>query len=133
LSGGQSLQLPVAYPFHTPLLNNLKSSFDYHLACSGNWPAAVNGFISGSEAQIITTIDDSYFWNAITKPINFPALIKYTETNGPVLYVDLGPSGTSATFIKYNLPKNSQSIVLPIMTQYKQELSQLEKLQRLVY
>jgi acyl transferase domain-containing protein len=51
----------------------------------------------------------SFFWDVVRQPIRFADTIATLEQLGPWNYVDLGPAGTLATFIKYALPPTSAS------------------------
>lgn len=126
------LRLPVNYPFHSPLIEPGKANHAYYFTTPPLLKKPVKGFISGLYCQELQILPEDYFWNVVSQPTNFISFVNYMEEKEPCLYIDLGPSGTSATFVKYNLPKNSTSIVHPIMTPYKRELEQLESLQELL-
>jgi hypothetical protein len=40
------------------------------------------------------------------------------EEQGPRRYIDVGPAGTLATFLKYGLPATTESTVHAILTPY---------------
>lgn len=125
----QIFPLPVRFPFHSPLIESGKEGFIYHsyIAPALEQPSPV--FISGLESgPLSSTIPVDYFWQVVRQPTDYQMLVKYFEIKGPCLYIDLGPSGTSANFIKYNLAAQSKSIVHPIMTPYRREDIQLQSL-----
>ncbi|KAB1588220.1 acyltransferase domain-containing protein [Burkholderia cepacia] len=55
-------------------------------------------------------------WNAIRLPMRLRETIRHFEQSGPCHYIDLGPSGTLATLLKYILPPQSRSRVHAILT-----------------
>ncbi|MCW3465904.1 acyltransferase domain-containing protein [Chitinophaga nivalis] len=124
------LRLPVNHPFHAPLIENGRQRFQYYTAGMPPLSKPQPGFISGIQCRELTTLPEDYFWEVIRHYTNFSQIVTLLEEQGPCLYIDLGPSGTAATFVKYNLKPGSGSHVFPIMTPYQQEIQQLEKLQQ---
>jgi trans-AT polyketide synthase/acyltransferase/oxidoreductase domain-containing protein len=53
--------------------------------------------------------------------------VQALENKQAYVYLDLGPSGTLANFVKYNLASHSQSKSFPILTPFGQSLPNLEK------
>ena len=88
----------------------------------------VQGFISGVKNKELDVITGNYFGKAVSEYTSYPKIVECIENKGPCLYIDLGPSGTSATFVKYNLAPSSKSKTFQIMTQFGRELEQLKKL-----
>jgi len=88
-------------------------------------------FISCVYANIITSLQNNYLWEVIRKPILFQQTVQALENNQAYVYLDLGPSGTLANFVKYNLNKHSQSKSFPILTPFGQSLPNLEKVKSL--
>ena len=126
------LRLPVAYPFHCPLIAAGKTEFTYYTYTAKPLSKPSKGFISGLYNKGLDTVPVDYFWNVISQRTNFITFVEHMETKGPCLYLDLGPSGTSATFVKYNISQHSSSITHPIMTPFKGELKQLQSLKNLL-
>jgi len=63
----------------------------------------------------------------IRKPILFQQTVQALENRQVYVYLDLGPSGTLANFVKYNMTKQSQSKSFPILTPFGQSLPNLRK------
>ena len=125
----QFLRLPVRSPFHSPMIDAGKAGFIYYAYTAKPLGRPNIPFISGLRAAPLEgSPPDDYFWQVVSKPTDFRSLVAYFEDIGPCLYVDLGPSGTSGNFFKYNLPSRSESIVHPVMTQYRMEEAQLKSL-----
>lgn len=125
-------RLPVSYPFHSPLIEGGGHGFVYYLNSLRYLSPPKPGFISGLKGEEMQAVPLSYFWEVASKPFDFPATVNYLERAGAGLYIDLGPSGTSATFVKYNLCRPSGSQTFQIMTPFKKEDEQLEKLRALL-
>ncbi|MCR6643002.1 MAG: acyltransferase domain-containing protein [Sporocytophaga sp.] len=125
------IRLPVQYPFHSPLTKGCGMEFIYYmenLQLSRPRP----GFVSGLMGEEISSLSATYFWEVVSNYTNFPEVVKLLEKKGPCLYIDLGPSGTSATFVKYNLSKTSASHTFQIMTPFRMELQKLKDLELLM-
>ncbi|MGO4779982.1 hypothetical protein AB4084_31365, partial [Lysobacter sp. 2RAB21] len=74
------------------------------------------------QAAVLTDLPDDFFWRAVRRPIRLRDTIAQLESQGPHRYIDVGPSGTMATFAKYALPAGSASTVHPALTPYGQDL-----------
>lgn len=117
--------LAVSYPFHSPLLDPAKQEFMYYMHRISPLAAPSNTFISGVECVLKEAVRPEYFWQAVSQYSSFPKLIQYIEQWAPCLYIDLGPSGSAATFAKYSLSAGSGSYTFPLMTPYKNEMQRL--------
>ena len=73
-------------------------------------------------------IEPRHFWDIVHLPIKFKDTIESLEQENNYCYLDVGPSGTLATFVKYNLSKNSRSKSIPILTPFSQNLINLDNL-----
>jgi bacillaene synthase trans-acting acyltransferase len=125
-------QLPVSFPFHSPVMDVAYTDFSYYMSGMRLLYKPHPGFISGIMGQDAAQLQADYFWHVARRPTNFIRFMKEMELKGPCLYIDLGPSGTSATFVKYNIPVSSASKVIEIITPYKTELKQLEKVRAML-
>ncbi|MGS2738240.1 acyltransferase domain-containing protein [Sinomicrobium sp. M5D2P17] len=130
--GINSFRLPVNTPFHSPLMKTAKVDFDQYTSSANTFNNPITGFISGFKAKEIDELTEDYFWQAVSQYTNFTKLVDLFETKGPCLYIDMGPSGTSAAFVKYNLQSDTQSETFHIMSPYRKEMGQLEKLQTMM-
>lgn len=83
--------------------------------------------ISCVTADKLTRLQPQYFWDIIRCPIQFQKAIEYLEKQQPYLYLDLGPSGTLATFVKYIITPTSQSKFLAMLTPFDQQNRGVEK------
>ncbi len=128
----QFLRLPVAYAFHSPLIDEGHEGFNNYMNHTASLSKPAPGFISGIFGKEVHTLPINYFWQVVTQYSNFNNVVQYMEEKGPCLYIDLGPSGTSATFVKYNLPSTTVSKTFQIMTPFKREVEQLKSLQEFV-
>jgi len=121
------VELPVDYPFHSPQIDVLRTISE----------AILNRVaISSLEIPIITAEQGGFLnkpsakhlWDVMRNPVDFVNTICRLEDSGPYLYVDLGPSGSMATAVKYNLNKDSQSELVTLSSPFGHESKNLESL-----
>jgi len=132
LRGIQFQRLEVAYPFHSPLIEGAAAEFSYHTSGMPDFASPQSGFVSGMSGEELAFLPRDYFWQVAGRYTNFQKLVRYLEAKGPCLYIDLGPSGTSANFVRYNLDPSSASQTFSIITRFKKEKQQLEALAKLL-
>lgn len=93
-------RLPVRRAFHSPLMDPAETPFQSYLR---NVAPTIPRFevISATTGTLSKGVDG--FWSATREPVNFLKTIRTMEHDHPygLAYLDLGPSGTLATFIKY--------------------------------
>jgi|SRR5579872_3763810 len=121
--------LPITRGFHSPLIDPAEAPF-VELASRLNLrPEQVPVFSSmlGRQASL-TDIDSRYFWNVIRQRVTFWETVRLMESQSPAVYIDVGPSGTLASFIRQILGPESVSSAHPLMTPFGKELERIQKL-----
>lgn len=107
-------RLPIRRAFHSPLMEPAKTEFQTWIATVR--PAAPKfDIVSSATTDRSTGLDG--LWTATREPVEFQRTIRRLEAESPdgCAYVDLGPSGTLATFVKY-LRVAPRSAFFPIIT-----------------
>jgi bacillaene synthase trans-acting acyltransferase len=117
-------RLPVSFAFHSRWINEAKVPFE-SFARSIQYTTGKLPVICCERAEILTELPDNYFWNVARNPIRFREAIAQMELGGPCRYIDVGPAGTLATFLKYGLPAASASKVSSVLTPYGRDLENL--------
>jgi bacillaene synthase trans-acting acyltransferase len=114
-------QLPVSFAFHSQWVDAAKAPFEEFLHSvrvrKGQLP-----LLCCDRAEFLAELPQNYFWNVTRHPIRFREAIAQLERSGSYRYVDVGPAGTLATFLKYGLPPNSASKVHSILTPYGRDV-----------
>lgn len=121
--------LPVSYAFHSPLIDAARQVYCNFLQTLSYSPPQIP-LICCTYATGLANIPEHYLWTIIREPIQFQRTIAMMEAKQAWTYIDLGPSGTLATFVKYNLPFQPASDIASIMTLFGQDMSNMEKLLR---
>nr|DAC82001.1 TPA_exp: acyltransferase [uncultured Gammaproteobacteria bacterium] len=112
-------QLPVSLGFHSSLMDDARlpflSQFD-----DDNYGAPAIPIISCCQGieKTVNHYSKMHFWNIIRKPIDFQGCFeKFHSSHPKAIYIDLSPSGTMSTFVKYNL-STTGSEVIPLMSPF---------------
>src|SRR5262245_25312683 len=110
-------RLPVSIPFHSQLMEGAKARFESFMRSirlkRGRLPLACC-----DQVNILSDLSADYFWNVVRRRIQFRETIERLEREGARRYIDLGPSGTLATFLKYMAPAITRSTAHAILTPY---------------
>lgn len=121
--------LPVRVPFHSNGIDGAAESYKTFLARQHYLDPQIP-LISCARAQMLQKIPDGYFWDIVRSPIEMQKTIDYSQTLGDCFYLDLGPSGTLATFVKYNKTEAPQLESFGLLTPFGQDIKSLERLEQ---
>ncbi len=120
-------KLPVNYGFHTKLLNPLEQKWRQLIEEMDFFSMRIP-IISSSYSKILQDVDEEYFWQITRFSVDFKKTIDLLIKDNSFVFIDAGPSGSLATFIKYLIPNNSKSFSMEVMNQFGNDLRTLEKL-----
>jgi acyl transferase domain-containing protein len=121
--------LPVTRGFHSPLVNPIE--FDLKHAVARLSPRAPRlPVVSCLRACELAPQDltPEYCWELLRLPVRFPDTVRFMEEQEPSIYVDVGPSGTLASFVRNLIGREGASGAFPILTQFRRDLKNLERL-----
>ena len=120
-------RLAVSIAFHSRWIDNAQEQFESSMRSiplgRGDLP-----IVCCDRATTLTDLPDGFFWDVVRHPIRFRDTIAHLEQQGPHRYIDVGPSGTMATFVKYGLPETSRSTAHAVLTPYGQDQKNLTAL-----
>ncbi|MBO9699898.1 MAG: acyltransferase domain-containing protein [Sporocytophaga sp.] len=119
--------LPVKYGFHTELIDPIEEEFK-QVVKKIKFSSASVPIISASRNEVIKELKEDYLWEVIRFPVNFEQTVDKILEKGDYVFIDSGPSGTLATFVKYMLPSNSGSVSFQMINQFGRDLNAIEKL-----
>lgn len=125
-------RLPVSFAFHSKWIDAAQAPFEsfmrsIRLRRSRLPLACCDG------AAVVSDLPEGYFWSVARHPIRFRETLARLEQSSdesriPQRYIDVGPAGTLATFLKYGLPAGSRSTVHTILTPFGQDQRNLTTL-----
>ena len=121
--------LPTRYGFHSSNIDGIEKEYKNFLA-DYSFTNSQIPMISCLLQDYIAELPQNYFWNVVRQPIYFQQTLCKCEKENPNIYIDLGPSGTLANFVKKNLNPNSTSQVYDAINPFGQDVKQFEKIKQ---
>ena len=122
-----SQRLPVKYGFHTELIDPIEEEFKQLVRNINLLPMGIP-IISSLTTGTVRELNDGHIWNVIRYPVEFEQTIRSMLQKEDYIFVDVGPSGSLATFVKYLLTSNSNSLHLETINQFGRDLNSIETL-----
>lgn len=110
-------RLPVSFPFHSQWIDKAKAPFESFMRSIQCKQARVP-LVCCDRTTVLSDLSDGYFWNVVRRPIRFRETTARLEQQGACRYIDVGPAGTLATFLKYGMPATTKSTVHAILTPF---------------
>lgn len=110
-------RLPVSSAFHSRWIDKAKAPFASFMR-SIRYRQGSLSLGCCDQATVLNELPLDYFWNVVRRPIRFREAIAHLEQLSVHRYIDVGPAGTLATFLKYGIPANTKSTVHAILTPY---------------
>jgi bacillaene synthase trans-acting acyltransferase len=110
-------RLPVSEAFHSRWIDKAKAPFESFMRSI----RCRQGSLSlgcCDQAAVLYGLSADYFWNVVRRPIRFHETIVRLEQLSSHRYIDVGPAGTLATFLRYGMPASTRSTVHAILTPY---------------
>ncbi|MET0335646.1 MAG: acyltransferase domain-containing protein [Rhizobacter sp.] len=113
--------LPVPIAFHSswidPAQQEIHSDADARPCARAHTP-----LMCCATTRLLASLPRDFFWRVMREPIRLRPAVQAMEALGPCRYIDVGPSGTMATFLKYILPPSSRSTTRAIISPYHRDL-----------
>ncbi|HYR84716.1 MAG TPA: acyltransferase domain-containing protein [Terriglobia bacterium] len=110
-------KLPVSFPFHSQWIEEAKAPFESFMRSIRFKPGRLP-LVCCDQTAILSELSEDFFWNVVRRPIRFRETITRLEQQGARRYIDVGPAGTLATFLKYRTPAMTRSTVHSILTPF---------------
>jgi len=114
-------RLPVSFAFHSQWIERAREAHEPFMQAvqyqSGRLP-----LMCCERAELVTSLPNDYFWRIARNAIRFNDAVVQMERRGTYRYVDVGPAGTLATFLKYSLLPTSESTMHSVLTPYGNDL-----------
>jgi len=119
--------LPVNWGFHTPLLDPLQGKIK-KLAEGIDFKRLSIPILSAVNGQWKMDVNAEDVWHVMRQPVDFAGSVQCLLRKGNYVFVDVGPSGTLAAFVKYGLPAGNACRILQTVTRFGRDLECLNKL-----
>lgn len=121
-----SLLLPVRFAFHSAGIEAAAPAFRAFVAGLPPPAAPRIPIISAARARVVRAPAAGDLWRVARDCIRFRDTIEIMEDYGAFDYADLGPAGTLAAFVKYNLRPGSASRHHAIMSPFQRDAQALQ-------
>lgn len=113
-------QLAVSFAFHSRWIEEAQAPFESFMRSipreRGRLP-----LVCCEQALPLLDLPEDFFWRVVRRPIRLQDTLAQLELGGNYRYIDVGPSGTMATFVKYGLPSTSRSTTHAVLTPFGQD------------
>jgi acyl transferase domain-containing protein len=113
--GVVSQVLPVRQAFHSAVMDPTEREVQDHTDRVVTAPPRLP-FVSCTTGTVLYDLDRAYFWRLVRRPILVSKGIEYLESRGSHVYVDVGPAGTFANFVKYCTHRRTDSRAHALLT-----------------
>jgi bacillaene synthase trans-acting acyltransferase len=120
-------RIGVSWPFHSRWIDDAREA-TLEILGKLRYRRPIIPLICCARSDVLDAVSPESCWDAVRNPIEFARTIAELERRGPWYYVDVGPAGTLATFLKYALPSTSTSQVYSILTPFGGELKNYQRL-----
>lgn len=120
-------ELDVSFAFHSRWIDGAMHPYQSFLKSVRARQASIP-LVCCASGDILHTLPPNYLWDVARKPIQFRQTIAYLESLGSYRYIDVGPGGTLATFLKYGLSENSDSRTFALMSQFGRDMENVSSL-----
>jgi bacillaene synthase trans-acting acyltransferase len=110
-------RLPVSFPFHSKWIETARMQFQSFMGSIRRKPGQLP-LVCCHQTAILFDLPADYFWNVVRYPIRFLETTSRLEQQGPRRYIDVGPAGTLATFLRYGMSPTTKSKVYALLTPY---------------
>lgn len=120
-------KLAVGFAYHSRWIDGARATFEERMkSLQTRLPGAAQIPIACcARAQVLKDLNGHGMWPVVREKIRFAQTLRVLEASGPHQLIDLGPSGTLATFARYALPAGSRSRAFPTLTPFGRDFENL--------
>jgi len=117
--------LPVQHGFHSSAVDPIETEFRQFLARIPMHRPRLPMY-SAARSDAVEHLDAQYIWDVVRNKVDFQGLLERMSRESDLHFVDLGPTGTLSTFIKYGF--GSRVSHAAAMNQFGKDLQSINKL-----
>ncbi|MEV7775540.1 acyltransferase domain-containing protein [Kitasatospora sp. NPDC086791] len=117
-------RLPVNYGVHTELIDPVEAEVRRLLDAVDFHPPRIP-IVSAAATTVVDAVTPDGVWAAMRSPVEFARTVRRTLAAGDADFIDLGPSATLATFVKYLLPPGSDSTQAGTINRFGNDLKSM--------
>ncbi|HEY3366509.1 MAG TPA: acyltransferase domain-containing protein [Symbiobacteriaceae bacterium] len=113
--------LPIRYGFHSVAIEPAAEAYLSFLSRRTYGRSSIP-LMTCSEGIMAERLSPTHFWDATRKPIRFQKALEGLRVIEDVSYIDMGPTGTLAAFIRNSMPKESPAHAYAAMSPFSSNL-----------
>ena len=119
-------EIQTSYAFHSRWIDGAKNAVLEALGAL-HFRLPKIPIVCCAQANLIETVSPATFWHSVRQPIEFARTIAELEKRGPHDFIDAGPAGTLATFLRYGLPTSSASRTYSTLSPFNLDLKNYQR------
>ncbi|MCX5214365.1 acyltransferase domain-containing protein [Kitasatospora sp. NBC_00240] len=121
-------RLPVNWGVHTELIDPVEAEVRGLLGGLDFAPPQIP-IVSATAAGLVDAVTADGIWAAMRNPVEFSRTVGKMTAETDATFIDLGPSATLATFVKYLLPPGSGSVQTSTINRFGNNLKSMSDFQ----
>jgi len=110
-------KLPVSHAFHSQWIDDAEEAALRLFSELRYFPTRIP-LVCCAQTRAIRQLTAADLWSALRKPIRFSATTAELECSAPHCYIDVGATGTLATFLRRGQVPDARSRTIPILTPF---------------
>lgn len=108
-------QMPIRRAYHSTWIEPAKEGILHAYSSIGKRRPNLPIYCCSS-SDPVQFVESNRLWQAMREPMRLSETINFLEKSGTKHYIDVGPTGTLATCLKYILPPTSASQITQVMS-----------------
>lgn len=120
-------RLPVRFAFHSRWIDAAEHPYRIFLRKLRLGQGSVP-LICCAAGNVLPAFSADHLWSAVRDPIGFQQTIDLLPSKDGYRYIDVGPGGTMATFLKYALPGDSAFAIHHVMSPFGSDMQRMTEL-----
>lgn len=121
-------RLPVDWGVHTEMIDPVEKQAR-RLFDALSLAAPQIQIISAAAGGPVNEVSPDGIWSVMRQPVEFARTIAGVTAGGSATFVDLGPSATLATFVKYTVPAGGRSNAVGVVNRFGNDVKSMTDFQ----
>lgn len=121
-------RLTVDYGFHADCIDKIHNEYTDFLQTK-KYKSPSIPYISCMKGDEVNEADSRFLWEVVRSRIKFQEALMFLEHIGTHIYIDVGPSGSMANYVRRNHIVEGEKRIYSIMTPFQQENKYLQHIE----
>jgi acyl transferase domain-containing protein len=120
-------RLPVSFAYHSRWIDSAQEPFQAFMRSIRLRDRGLP-LVCCEQGKTLARLPEDFFWRVVRGPLRFRDALRQLEAQGPHRYIDVGPSGTLATFVKHAMRGTPAPTAHAVLTPYGRDQKNLAAL-----